>query len=65
MPMIPAPSYQFHLSLNDLVMRTEVNKLVTDLVNLDRVRSLLRTIATRRRYLLEKEKRMSTQLQGD
>lgn len=38
-------------SLKDLVQRTEVNKLVTDLVNLDRVRSLLKTISHRRRFL--------------
>ncbi|KAH6905112.1 high-affinity cell membrane calcium channel [Coprinopsis sp. MPI-PUGE-AT-0042] len=39
------------LALDDLVVRTEVNKLVTDLVNLDRVRSLLRTLTYRRRFL--------------
>jgi len=39
------------LSLDDLVVRTEVNKLVTDLVNLDRVRSLLRSLTCRRRFL--------------
>lgn len=38
-------------SLHDLVARTETNKLVTDLVNLDRVRSLLKTISHRRRFL--------------
>jgi hypothetical protein len=39
------------LVLQDLVARTETNKLVTDLVNLDRVRSLLRAISCRRRFL--------------
>ena len=33
------------------MIRTEVNKLVTDLVNLDRVRSLLRALTYRRRFL--------------
>ncbi len=37
--------------LADLVVRTEVNKVVNDLVNLDRVRSLLMTISERRRFL--------------
>jgi hypothetical protein len=36
-------------------VRTETNKLVTDLVNLDRVRSLLKTISCRRRFLAYKE----------
>jgi len=36
--------------LKDLVVRTETNKLVTDLVNLDRVRSLLKMIIYRRRF---------------
>ena len=48
-------------SLKDLVVRTEMNQLVTDLVNLDRVGSLLKTIATRRRYLAERERRYSAQ----
>ncbi|EIW77746.1 hypothetical protein CONPUDRAFT_167813 [Coniophora puteana RWD-64-598 SS2] len=43
------------LVLKDLVVRTEQNKLVTDLVNLDRVRSLLKMFSLRRRYLLERE----------
>ncbi|KAL1742981.1 Ion transport protein-domain-containing protein [Schizophyllum fasciatum] len=42
------------LVLKDLVRRTETNKLVTDLVNLDRVRSLLKTITYRRRFLAHK-----------
>lgn len=47
-------------SLKDLVERTEINKLVTDLVNLDRVRSLLTTITCRRRFLAQLQaKRMS------
>ncbi|KAI6001926.1 Ion transport protein-domain-containing protein [Pisolithus albus] len=44
------------LVLQDLVVRQETNKLVADLVNLDRVRSLLRMISQRRKYLLEREK---------
>ncbi|KAE9397917.1 hypothetical protein BT96DRAFT_1020456 [Gymnopus androsaceus JB14] len=48
------------LVLRDLVIRTETNKLVTDLVNLDRVHSLLKTISYRRRFLAHMErKRMS------
>lgn len=48
-------------SLKDLVVRTETNKLVTDLVNLDRVRSLLKTISHRRRFLrhLEEQRKLS------
>ncbi|KAG2002361.1 high-affinity cell membrane calcium channel, variant 2 [Coprinopsis cinerea AmutBmut pab1-1] len=53
------------LVLDDLVIRTEVNKLVTDLVNLDRVRSLLRTLTFRRRFLRHlEEKRASKYEQG-
>ena len=37
--------------LKDLVIRTETNKLVTDLVDFDRVQSLLLMISYRRRYL--------------
>ncbi|KAK0201179.1 Ion transport protein-domain-containing protein [Desarmillaria ectypa] len=48
------------LVLHDLVTRTRTNKLVTDLVNLDRVRSLLKTISYRRRFLAHMEqKRLS------
>lgn len=48
------------ISLKDLVARTETNKLVTDLVNLDRVKSLLSTISCRRRFLAHLEqKRMA------
>lgn len=47
------------LVLRDLVVRQETNKLVTDLVNLDRVRSLLRMISQRRKYLLEREQVMN------
>ncbi|EPS97893.1 hypothetical protein FOMPIDRAFT_1127618 [Fomitopsis schrenkii] len=39
------------LVLKDLVIRTETNKLVTDLVDFDRVQSLLLMISYRRRYL--------------
>ncbi|KAF8632710.1 hypothetical protein AX15_001734 [Amanita polypyramis BW_CC] len=44
------------LVLKDFLVRTETNKLVTDLVNLDRVRSLLKTFTVRRRYLEERDK---------
>ena len=37
--------------LKDLVVRTETNGLVTDLTNLDHVRSMLKTISYRRRFL--------------
>ncbi|KAJ6589250.1 Ion transport protein-domain-containing protein [Mycena capillaripes] len=46
------------LVLKDLVVRTETNKLVTDLVNLDRVRSLLKTISHRRRFLKHKQQQL-------
>ncbi|KAF7334437.1 hypothetical protein MVEN_02273100 [Mycena venus] len=46
------------LVLKDLVVRTETNKLVTDLVNLDRVRSLLKTISHRRRFLKYKQQQL-------
>ncbi|KAJ7058571.1 Ion transport protein-domain-containing protein [Mycena amicta] len=46
------------LVLKDLVVRTETNKLVTDLVNLDRVRSLLKTISYRRRFLRYKHEKL-------
>ena len=42
-------------SLQDLVVRNETNKLVTDLVDFDRVQSLLLMISYRRRYLAMKE----------
>ncbi|KAF9022796.1 hypothetical protein BDZ89DRAFT_1070394 [Hymenopellis radicata] len=45
------------LVLHDLVARTRTNKLVTDLVNLDRVRSLLKTISHRRRFLAHMERK--------
>lgn len=41
----------FLCRLKDLVIRTETNKLVTDLVDFDRVQSLLLMISYRRRYL--------------
>ncbi|KAF9557915.1 high-affinity cell membrane calcium channel [Agrocybe pediades] len=53
------------LVLEDLVVRNETTKLVTDLVNLDRVRSLLKMISYRRRFLahLEQKRRMEKQEQ--
>jgi hypothetical protein len=44
-------------SLQDLVVRNETNKLVTDLVDLDRVRSLLRAISYRRQFLAHLKKK--------
>ena len=44
-------------SLQDFVMRNETNKLVTDLVNLDRVRSSLKMISRRRHFLAHLEKK--------
>ena len=41
----------FWYRLKDLVVRTETNKLVTDLVDFDRVQSLLLMILYRRLYL--------------
>ena len=38
--------------------RTEINKFVNDLVNLDRVRSLLKTIYYRRKFLAAREERI-------
>ncbi|TFK38523.1 high-affinity cell membrane calcium channel [Crucibulum laeve] len=49
------------LVLKDLVVRTETNKLVTDLVNLDRVRSLLKTISRRRRFLAYLEQKRTAE----
>ncbi|THH14934.1 hypothetical protein EW146_g5467 [Bondarzewia mesenterica] len=43
------------LILKDLVVRTETNKLVTDLVNVDRVRSYLKCITYRRRFLAQRD----------
>ncbi|KAG6833310.1 hypothetical protein H0H87_008942 [Tephrocybe sp. NHM501043] len=51
------------LVLKDLVKRTETNRLVTDLVNLDRVRSLLKTISHRRRFLAHRERLFAEQKQ--
>lgn len=42
-------------SLKELVTRTEINKFVNDLVDLDRVRSLLKTIYYRRQYQAQRE----------
>jgi hypothetical protein len=50
-------------SLKDLVVRTERNKLVTDLVNLDRVRSLMKMISFRRRFLVYKEQLRMSRMQ--
>ncbi|KAJ3774978.1 hypothetical protein FB446DRAFT_726705 [Lentinula raphanica] len=45
------------LVLRDLVIHTETNKLVTDLVNLDRVQSLLKMISLRQRFLAHLERK--------
>jgi hypothetical protein len=42
--------------LKDLIIRTGTNKLVADLVALDRVRSMLKTISERRRFLARLQK---------
>jgi hypothetical protein len=42
-------------SLKDLIVRNETNELVTDLVNLDYVKSMLRTISYRRRFLARQQ----------
>ncbi|KIY44406.1 hypothetical protein FISHEDRAFT_51638 [Fistulina hepatica ATCC 64428] len=47
------------LVVQDLVVRTEQNKLVTDLVNLDRVRSLLKTVSHRRRFLAHRQQMLA------
>ena len=46
-------------------MRTETNKLVSDLVNLDRVRSLLTTISYRRRFLAHLEQKRMAEAEKD
>jgi hypothetical protein len=51
-------------SLKDLVVRTETNGLVTDLVNLDHVRSMLRTISYRRRFLAQQQAQAAGSDQG-
>ncbi|CCL98380.1 uncharacterized protein FIBRA_00375 [Fibroporia radiculosa] len=51
------------LVLKDLVVRTETNKLVTDLVDFDRVQSLLLMISFRRRYLRQREQMRIAQIE--
>jgi voltage-dependent calcium channel len=46
-------------------VRTETNKLVSDLVNLDRVRSLLTTISYRRRFLAHLEQKRMAEAEKD
>ncbi|KAG2356552.1 Ion transport protein-domain-containing protein, partial [Suillus spraguei] len=50
-----------HHKLIDLIVRQGTNKLVSDSVNLDRVRSLLKMISLRRRYLAEREMTLNAQ----
>ena len=52
----------YYSSLQDLVIRNETNKLVTDLVDFDRVQSLLLMISHRRRYMRLKEQMRLQQL---
>ena len=47
----------YDFRLHDLVARTEKNKLVANLMDLDRVRSLLETISCRRKFLARLEKK--------
>lgn len=51
------------LVLKDLVIRAETNKIVTDLVDFDRVQSLLLMILYRRRYLAHREQIRQQQMQ--
>ncbi|KAJ2913605.1 hypothetical protein MD484_g6819, partial [Candolleomyces efflorescens] len=51
------PVYAQASMLDGLVIQAEVNKLVTDLVNLDKVRSLLSSLPCRRRFLRHLEKK--------
>ncbi|KAH7886746.1 Ion transport protein-domain-containing protein, partial [Phlebopus sp. FC_14] len=44
------------LTMKDLIKRQETNKLVMDLVNLDKVRSLMRMSSLRREFLLKQRK---------
>ncbi|KAI0321538.1 Ion transport protein-domain-containing protein [Amylostereum chailletii] len=53
------------LVLRDLLVRTQTNDLVTDLVNLDRVRSILRAISDRRRFLKQVAQSVSPAQDGD
>ena len=55
----------FTRRLKDLVIRTEVNRDVTDLVHLDRVRSLLKMVSLRRRYLRERDMRIKLEQPGE
>nr|XP_019045668.1 high-affinity cell membrane calcium channel [Kwoniella bestiolae CBS 10118]OCF24598.1 high-affinity cell membrane calcium channel [Kwoniella bestiolae CBS 10118] len=48
------------LQLDDLLVRRAKTERVTDLVNLDRVRGLLRTIYWRRRFLASRDERRRT-----
>src|SRR5882757_1223904 len=50
-------TFEWVYSLQDLIARNEINRQVTDLVNLDRVRSLLKTITSRRHFLAHLEKK--------
>ena len=53
----------FSSRLHDLVARAETNKLVADLVNLDRVRSLLKTISLRKQFLTWREKKRAEKME--
>ena len=58
LPLSDGQILTVHFRLKDLLVRTRTNDLVTDLVNLDRVRSLLRTIAARRRFVAQRNARL-------
>ncbi|TDL23428.1 hypothetical protein BD410DRAFT_897507 [Rickenella mellea] len=49
------------LGLEELVRRTEINRFVNDLLNVDRVKSLLRTITYRRRFVAQREEKRRQQ----
>jgi len=53
------------LVLQDLVVRNETNKLVTDFVDIDRVGSLLRTISYRRHFLAHLAKKRAEKYEKD
>lgn len=64
--IVSGSSLNFLCSLKELVTRTEINKFVNDLVNLDRVRSLLKTIYYRRQFraIMEEKRRQQMFDQG-
>ena len=55
--LFPQAQPDIHFRLDDLLMRRAKIERVTDLVNLDRVRGLLRTVYWRRRFLTSRDER--------